>query len=83
MKITAKFTSFALALGLAGGAGVVLAPAAHADATNYTITRSTLAACQAEYRTAVKQLAGQIGAQYPCEWNTYQRAYIGMIVYNY
>lgn len=83
MKVKRKLASLALSLGLIGGAGIALAPAANADATNYTIKRSTLSACQTEYRHAVKQLAGQIGAQYPCKWNKYQRAYIGTIVYNY
>ena len=72
MKIKAKLASCALSLGLLAGAGTVMAPAA-----------STLSACQAEYRTAVKQLTGSIGAQYPCKWNKYQRAFIGTIVYNY
>ncbi|MGO3391821.1 hypothetical protein [Glutamicibacter arilaitensis] len=83
MKIKAKLASCALSLGLLAGAGTVIAPAANADAYYYQIKRSTLSACQAEYRTAVKQLAGSIGAQYPCKWNKYQRAFIGTIVYNY
>jgi len=83
MKIKAKLASFAILLGLVGSAGIVAAPAANADANYYQVKRSTLSACQAEYRTALKLLTGSIGAQYPCKWNKYQRAYIGTIVYNY
>lgn len=83
MNVKSMIAVSTLALSLLGGASIAMAPAASADATSYQIKRSTLSACQAEFRTAVKQLVGQVGAQYPCQWNKYQQAYIGTIVYNY
>lgn len=83
MKIRTKLSSFALAVCMMGSVGLALAPAANADAYYYQIQRSTMAACKAEYRTAAKQLAGSIASHESCRWNKYQRAYVGVIVYNY